>query len=484
MCRGAPWRWMAHRVQTRRMEPLPLDLSTEEFKALAARVVDEATHFLDSLDTAPIRPASTGAQTQDLFAVAPPETGLGAAALDDLRLVVEHSRTGNGRFFGYVMGSGEPVGALGDFFASVINQNGTAWRSGPATATIERTVVSWLAEAVGCAGFAGTLTSGGSLANLMGLAMAREAVAPANDTGAVPGVVYASSEVHMSIGKAVALLGLGRDNLRLLPAGDDCRLSAAALREAVAADRSAGRTPLAVVACAGTIVTGAVDPLADLVAVARDEGLWIHVDGAYGLPAAMVEPERFLGIADVDSVSMDAHKWLYQPLDCSVLFYRDRATAQRAFSLTDDYAASLSADPIEGEVFFEESIELSRRIRALKLWLSLRYHGLNAFRAAIAGNLRQARLLADLVDREPSLERMAEVPLSAVCFRWTGADPEVLDQRNVDILDRVNRRGRVYLSNATVRGSFVLRACITNHRTSDDDVVAIIDEVMAAASES
>ncbi len=465
------------------MKPGPLDLSAQEFRGLADRVLDEATIYLDQLDTVPIRPASTGVQTVELFAGPPPETGLGAAALDDLRAVAQHSRAGNGRFFGYVMGSGEPVGALGDFFASVINQNGTAWRSGPATAVIERTVVSWLAQAVGCTGFGGTITSGGSLANLMGLAMAREAVAPANDRGAAPGVVYASSEVHMSIGKAVALLGLGRDNLRLLPAGDDCRLSADTLREAVAADRSAGLKPLAVVACAGTIVTGAVDPLADLVAAAKDEGLWVHVDGAYGLPAAMVEPEKFLGIADVDSVSIDAHKWLYQPLDCSVLFYRDPEAARRTFSLTGDYAASLSDDPVEGDVFFEETIELSRRIRALKLWLSLRYHGLGAFRAAIAENLRQARLLADLIDHEPSLERMAEVPLSAVCFRWRGANATSLDQQNSEILDRVNRRGRVYLSNATVRGSFVLRACITNHRTTDDDVAAVIAEVLAAAPE-
>jgi aromatic-L-amino-acid/L-tryptophan decarboxylase len=464
------------------MEAGPLGLSVEEFRVLAGRVVEEAAGYLDRLGDVPIRPGSTGPQTLQLFAGPPPEKGLGAAALDGLSSVAQHSRAGNGRFFGYVMGSGEPVAALADLFASVINQNGTAWRSGPATAVIERTVVSWLAEAVGCPGFGGVLTSGGSLANLMGLAMAREAVAPANVTGLASGVVYASSEVHMSVGKAVALLGLGRDNLRLLPAGPDFRLPADALREAVAADRAAGRTPLAVVACAGTIVTGAVDPIAELVAVARHEGLWVHVDGAYGLPAAMVEPEQFLGIADADSLSMDAHKWLYQPLDCSVLFYRDRAAARRTFSLTDDYAASLSDDPVEGDVFFEETIELSRRIRALKLWLSLRYHGLSAFRTAIAENLRQARLLADLIDHEPSLARIAEVPLSAVCFRWQAGDEATLDQRNAEILDSVNRRGRVYLSNATVRGRFVLRACITNHRTTDDDVAAVVDEVLAAAS--
>ena len=280
-------------------------------------------------------------------------------------------------------------------------------------------------------------------------------------------MVYASSEAHMSIGKAVALLGLGRDNLRLLPAAR--RLPVEPYRAAHGGrsrSMQPSRTPLAVVACAGTTVTGAVDPLAELVAVARDEDLTVHVDGAYGLPAAMVEPDKFLGIASVDSLSMDAHKWLYQPLDCGVLLYRNPAAARRAFAFTDDYAASLSDDPVEGDVLFEETIELSRRVRALKLWLSLRYHGLSSFRAAIGANLRQARLLADLIDKQPSLERVAEVPLSAVCFRWVGADRASLDGQNAEILDRVNRRGRVYLSNATVRSNFVLRACITNHRTT------------------
>jgi aromatic-L-amino-acid decarboxylase len=467
--------------QTPGMDTGRLDIASAEFAVLAARVVDVTRAYLAGMDESPIRPATTGEQTMDLFALTLPETGLGAAALDDLAVVAAHSRVGNGRFFGYVMGSGEPVAALGDLFASVLNQNATAWRSGPATAVIERTVVSWLAEAIGCAGFGGTLTSGGSLANLMGLAMARESRVPANQAGATAGVVYASSAVHMSIGKAVALLGLGRDNLRLLDSGADFRMSADALRAAVAQDRAAGRTPLAVVATAGTIVAGAVDPIAELVEVARAENMWVHVDGAYGAPAAMVVSELFEGLGQVDSLSVDCHKWLYQPLDCSVLLYRDPGAARRAFALTDDYAASLSDDPIEGDVFFEETIELSRRIRALKLWLSLRYHGLAAFREAIADNMRLARLLAELIDEEPALERVADVPLSAVCFRWTAGDPALRDEQNAEILDKVNRRGGVYLSNATVGGEFALRACITNHRTTDADVAAVIEEVKAAA---
>ena len=467
------------------MTPRPLDLSVPEFTRLAEQVVRDAATYLGGMNERSIKPSSTGADTWELFSGPAPEEGMGAGAFDALPLLAEHSRAGNGRFFGYVMGSGEPVAALGDLFASVLNQNGTAWRSGPATAVIERTVVSWVGSAIGCEGFGGTLTSGGSLANLMALAMARESRVPANESGAKPGIVYASTEVHMSIPKAMAMLGLGRENLRLIPVEDDFTMSANALREAIAVDVAAGLDPIAVVANGGTIVTGAVDPLAEIVAIARDYDMWVHVDGAYGVPAAMVSPEQFRGLAEVDSVSLDAHKWMYQPLDCSILLYADRAAARRTFSFTDDYAASLTADPIEGDVFFEETIELSRRIRALKLWLSLRYHGLAAYRSAIAGNIRQAQLLASLVDASPSLERMADVPLSAVNFRWTGEEAlgvGDLDKRNAAILEEVNRRGRVYLSNATIRGSFVLRACITNHRTTDDDVAEVASEVLAAAA--
>jgi glutamate/tyrosine decarboxylase-like PLP-dependent enzyme len=184
---------------------------------------------------------------------------------------------------------------------------------------------------------------------------------------------------------------------------------------------------------------------------------------------------------EADSVSVDAHKWLYQPLDCSVLLYRDSDAARRTFGYSEEYVKTTTEDPVEGFAFFDQTIELSRRFRALKLWLSLRYHGLAAFRAAIAANLAQARLLAELVDAEPSLELLAPVELSAVCFRWSGGDGDMLDELNEAILRDVNRAGRVWLSNASVRGKVGLRACITNHRTTEEDVHTIVREVLSAA---
>ena len=201
--------------------------------------------------------------------------------------------------------------------------------------------------------------------------------------------------------------------------------------------------------------------------------------------AALAVPERLAGLALADSMSLDAHKWLYQPLDCSVLLYRDAEIARQSFAYTGDYAKSLSADPVEGFAFFEESIELSRRFRALKLWLSLRYHGLRAVpRSDRQRPARMASCWRELVEAEPSLELLAPVELSAVCFRWTGGSAATLDERNQQILQRVVRRGRVLLSNATLGGRFALRACIVNHRTTDQDVTAVIQEVLAAARET
>jgi aromatic-L-amino-acid/L-tryptophan decarboxylase len=446
-----------------------------------SRLIDEATHlareYWASLDERPAYPRTTGVRTRELFARLWAEEGRGADVLRDFASIAEHSRPSGGKFFGYVFGSGEPVGALAEFLAAVLNQNVTGWRSGPAAATIEHTVVGWLADAIGCGGFKGSLCGGGSAANLMGLAMAREAKLPANEDGAKPCVVYASEQVHMSIPKAVSMLGIGRRNLRLVPVDDDFRMRSDALEAAVSSDRAAGRTPIAVVATAGAVNTGAIDPLRDIARIARAHGLWLHVDGAYGALAALAVPDRFAGLEAADSISLDAHKWLYQPVDCGCLLYRDASAARHAFSDSGDYAKSLSQDPVEGYSFFEESLELSRRFRALKLWMSLQYHGRSAFREAIARDLRHAQMLAREIAAQSELELVASVPLSAVCFRHRAVD-------NAAILRRVIERGRVYLSNATIRGQFALRACFVNHRTREEDVRAIVSEVLAAGDDS
>jgi glutamate/tyrosine decarboxylase-like PLP-dependent enzyme len=453
-----------------------LQISHQELSRLADEAMGLAKAYWESMEQRPAYPATSGRQTTELFSRPWPEEGRGGEALRDFKDISEHARPNGGKFFGYVFGSGEPVGALGEMLAAVLNQNVTSWRSSPAGMMIERTVVGWLADAVGCPGFSGTLCGGGSAANVMALAMAREAKLPANETGARPGIVYASTEVHMSIPKAISFLGMGRKNLRLIPVDDEFRMRMDALEAVIAADRKAGHTPIAIVASAGTVATGAIDPLPEIAALAQREGLWLHVDGAYGGLAALAAPEMYRGLASADSLSMDAHKWLYQPVDCGCLLHRHRDVAHAAFADTGDYVKTLTGDSVEGYAIFEESMELSRRFRALKLWMSLQYHGRRAFREAMRRDLRHAQLLAELVRAQPELELVAPVPLSAVCFRHRTKD-------NESILKRVITRRRVFISNATIRGQFALRACFVNHRTTEADVRAIVSEVIAAAGE-
>lgn len=467
----------------------PLELSPEHFRHLGAHILEIAAEYLSTVDARPVFPCTTGTETERLFTGDAPEHGIGNDALEAVADVIAHSRAQNGRFFGYVQGSADPVAALGDLVASILNQNMTAWRSSPAGVSIERTVVRWLAEAIGYGGFSGTLTGGGSAANLMALAMARESRIPANDRGtfsAGAGVVYASEQVHMAIPKAVALLGIGRENLHYVQCDDAYRMVPSELDRAIVVDQAQGRKPIAVVASAGTVNTGSIDPLSEIAAITRAHNLWLHVDGAYGALAAIAAPQKFGGLADADSVSLDPHKWLYQPIDCGCLLYRDAEVARKTFAYTGSYARQLTSDPIEGFAFFEESMELSRRFRALKLWLSLRYHGLQGFRAAIRKNLEQAQRLAVAVKRSEGLELTAPVELSAVCFRHLvthDASEEARNRLNLALLKRIVNRGRIYLSNAELKGRFCLRACIVNHLTKNEDVDEVVPELLNAASE-
>ncbi len=464
---------------------MALELSPEQFRSLAGEVVEICANFLATLDSRPSFPRTSGAETARIFSQPWADSGMHQAALADLAAVIENSKPLTPRSFGYVFGSGDPVGAIADLLASVINQNVTAWRTAPAAAAIERTVVGWLADAVGCNGFRGSLCGGGSSANLMGIAMAREARLPANRTGAQPAVVYASEQVHMSIPRAVGLLGLGRENIRLIPTDGEFRMIPRALEDAIEHDRREARKAIAIVASAGTVNTGAVDPIPEIAAIARQYGLWLHVDGAYGALAALAIPETFRGLAEADSLSLDAHKWLYQPVDCGCVLFRDPEAARTAFAFVGEYVRVLNQDPAESFAFFEESIEQSRRFRALKLWCALRYHGRAAFREAIAQDLAHARRLAENIRTARDLELLAPVELSAVCFRVTPptVGEEGLNDLNERVLKRVIERRHVYFSSTSIHGKFALRCCFINHRTSDNDVDAIVEEVVQAARE-
>ena len=460
-----------------------LNLPDSAFRALAQRLADFSADYLERMPQLPTYPTGiSGRETEALFSGDIPWEGRGAAAFDSLDEVFRLSRPASPRFFGYVFGSGDPIGVLGEFATAVLHQNAAAWRSAPAGVTIERIVVRWLASALGCDGFTGSLTLGGSSANLMGLCMAREAKVPANQGGARGGVIYCSTEAHMSIAKAAALLGLGYDAVRLIPVDKEFRMGMRDLRQAIRADLEAGRIPIAVVGSAGTTATGSIDPLDEIVAVCREFGLWMHVDGAYGALASLAIPEAFRGLEGADSVSLDPHKWLYQPTGCGCLLYREPEMARARFLTRETTRVSCPMIRSKDSPFSRNRWN-SRGRAALKLWLSLRYYGLHAFQQSIKEDLELAQMLVAAIDAEPALERLAPVPLSAVCFRYVGSSGD-LDALNREILVRVIRRGRVYISNTIIDSKFALRACIVNHRTTGDDVKLIVSEVLAAAREA
>src|SRR5215469_17836578 len=256
----------------------PLALPPDTFRALAHQLSNFAADYLRELPELPSYPHISGRESEELFGGDVPWQGTGVNVFDALPQVFEASRPASPRFFGYVFGSGDPVGALGEFATAVLHQNAAAWRSAPAGVTLERTVIGWLADAIGCSGFTGSLTLGGSSANLMGLCMAREAKAPANQAGARGGVIYCSTEAHMSNTKAAALLGLGHNAVRLIPVDEAFRMRTADLRDAINNDVAKGHAPIAVVASAGTTATGSIDPLREIAEICRTHNLWLHVD--------------------------------------------------------------------------------------------------------------------------------------------------------------------------------------------------------------
>jgi glutamate/tyrosine decarboxylase-like PLP-dependent enzyme len=314
-------------------------------------------------------------------------------------------------------------------------------------------------------------------------------------------MIYASDQVHFSIVKAADILGLGKESVRLLPTSSEFSLDVTLLRDAVQSDLAKGLRPFCVVASAGTAATGAIDPLDELARVADEFKLWFHIDGAYGAPAAMTGKRRarFSGLERADSVSLDPHKWLYTPLDCGCLLYRDATLARQAFVTEADYVKVHEQAELESFAFWDYGIELSRRFRALKVWLTLKYYGTNRLAAAIADDIAMAEYMGQRVRDAKDLELLAPVELSICCFRYVpgkmrdrltaARDSErqsleaELNRLNERIMQRVQRGGEAYLSNAMLRGRFALRACIINFRTTHADIDLTLKVVRDAAME-
>ncbi len=477
-----------------------LELSPGEREALGRAALAWALDYFDTTAEAPIYPTVS---PRDLCAqideALPEEPQSLHDVMDQFAALAALGRkNGHPRMFGYVQSSASFAGVAADFLASALNQNVTSWRSAPSATTVEHQVIEWLKTMVGFdpAG-TGLLLSGGSFANFAGLAVALRASTDrdVNQHGVsvLPGPprIYTSAMTHMSTPKAAAMLGLGRNAIVPIPVDGEFRMNVMALESQISADRAAGHHIICVVANAGDVNTGAIDPLVAIADVCARAGVWLHVDGSYGGLAAGTERAgaALAALGRADSLSLDPHKWLYAPLDVGCLLVRDGRRLRQAFAQGASYIDVIADTDMSEFAFWDHGPELTRRFRALKIWFMLKCHGATALRTAINDNIAVAQHLAGLIDASDDFERLAPVPLSIVCFRYLppamrgpGDHTVAINAFNRALMVEVQRDGDSYLSNAQIGAAFALRACIVNFRTRTADAAHLLDTIRRVAA--
>ncbi|HET9369883.1 MAG TPA: aminotransferase class V-fold PLP-dependent enzyme [Vicinamibacterales bacterium] len=480
-----------------RRRDAPIEMSAETFRTIGHALVDRIAEILATMPAGPVtRDESPSAVRAALGLDGPlPEHGADPAALvrDAADRLAAHSLVnGHPRFFGYITAPPAPIGILGDFLGAAMNPNVGAWILSPAATEIETQTVRWIAQLIGFPETAGgLLVSGGNMANFVCVLAARTAGATWNVRGEGLGgdrpriAIYASAETHTWIQKAADLFGFGTDAIRWIETDADLRMDVAALEGRIAADRALGVLPLLVVGTAGSVSTGAIDPLPAIADLCEAQGLWFHVDGAYGGfgAAAADAPADLRALSRADSVAVDPHKWLYAPLEAGCALVRDPARLRAAFAYHPPYYHFEE----EATNFVDFGPQNSRGFRALKVWLALRQAGASGYRRMIGDDIALARALAEAVRRTPELEWLT-TSLSITTFRFVPAalapsagrdDIEAyLNKLNAALLDRLQRGGEAFVSNAVIRGRYVLRACIVNFHTAASDVEALPDIVV------
>ena len=471
-------------------------LSAEQFRQLGHEVVDLVAEYLAGVRDRPVFTPMTVDERRALLDQ--PLSDEGTRPEIALRRFVETvlpHPMGNGhpRFFGWVNSPPAPVGILAEMLAAAINPSCAG--GDHAAIYLERCAVRWLMELVGfpAEGSMGVLLSGASMASLTCLAAARHhAVAAAGgdvraaglQRGGPPLILYTSEEGHSCLLKSAELLGLGASAVRTIPVDSEFRMDLATLRAAVTADRDRGAAPFCVCASAGTVNTGAIDPLGDLADLCATERLWLHVDGAYGA-LGVVDPavaRHYAGMERADSLALDPHKWLSVPVECGCALVRDGRLLREAFSLVPPYLQTEEGKGFGGLPWYSEyGFQQTRGFRALKLWMTLQHLGRRGVAAQVAGHNALARRLARLIDAAPDLELITPATLSIVCFRyvpptWSRDDPR-LDALNKTIMQEVQAGGEAFVTNAVLHGRFALRACILHYGTTEEDLAALIDVV-------
>jgi aromatic-L-amino-acid decarboxylase len=467
----------------------------EAFRRLAHSALDDAIDYLRDVRQRPVWkpvPENVKQQLRQPLPITP--QGI-ESTYREFREVVLPYATGNihPRFWGWVHGTGLATGIISEMVAAAMNSNCGGRDHG--ALYVERQVIDWCRQIVGYPEAAsGVLVSGTSMGSVIGLAVARNARAGcdvrAEGIACVPKtlITYASSEAHSSIAKALELLGLGRNSLRKIPVDAKFAIDPGALKQAIQEDRRAGRAPLCVVGCAGTVNTGGLDDLDTLADICRDEGLWFHVDAAFGALCGLSDSLRPLvrGIERSDSVAFDFHKWMYVQYDAGCILVRDGQVHKQAFAARPDYLQHSDRGLAGGgEWFTDLGPELSRSFRALKIWFALKDHGASRLGAMVEKNCRQAKYLAKLINANPPLELLAEPTLNVVCFRYRTAEmsAEDLDQFNRDIVADLQERGIAAPSTTRIHGKLAIRVAITNHRSKREDFDLLVKSVLLLGGE-
>jgi aromatic-L-amino-acid/L-tryptophan decarboxylase len=465
-----------------------LDPSADEIRDWGNSAIQLMADYLGDLRDRRVYRQMSSREIRDLLDAALPNKGIDFDGLLKVfrETIIPFSRqNAHPRMFGYVQSPGTPLAAFADLLASTLNANLTVWRSAPAPVEIERLTIDWIRQVLGFNAEAGGLfVSGGSMANLAAIATARQA----KDHASGRLRIYASSETHFSVAKAAALLGIGRQNVRHVAVDERFRIRVNDLVAKITADLKEDYVPFCVVANAGTVNTGAVDPLAEIREVANRFQLWMHVDGSYGALAVLATSARGLlaGIERADSVALDPHKWLYLPVDVGCVIYRAPEIARAAFAHEAEYTRIIGEEADEAFAFWDYGPELSRRFRALKVWMLLKGVGLHSLSEAIEGNLACARYFESMVRATDDFEMVAPVELSIFCFRHVPAQlrsesPQAIDAFNERLLIALQRDGSSYLSNATLAGRFALRGCVLNYRTTLRDMEILLDDLRRVA---
>jgi aromatic-L-amino-acid decarboxylase len=472
--------------------------SSDEIKRFGYRVVDAIADHLNGIPAGRVFQPFP-AEFAEAFLHGPvPASGIPAAEiLDEIleRIVPYPFGNGHPRFYGWVNSPPAVIGIFAEALAAAMNPSCAGGNHG--AIYMERQVANWFKTILGFPPESmGLLTSGGSMATLTALAVARHARAGWDvrargiQRGGPSLTMYMSQEGHSCIRKAVELLGVGSDNLRTIPVDGQYRMRVPDLRAALERDVAAGHRPVAVVASAGTVNTGAIDLLADLASICAQYGVWFHVDGAYGGPAILSTQfrDQLQGLALADSVALDPHKWMYIPVEAGLVVVRDAAAMRDAFSLSPPYLRTDGSPTGVGGLpwFSEFGFQQTRGFRALKVWMALKHHGLRGYVEAIERDIALARYLAARIEEAAELELAAPQSLSIVCFRYAPPEQrgngEALDTLNKALLESVQLGGQAFLSSTTLGGRFVLRACIINPRTSRDDLDAVVDLVRATGA--